>query len=243
MTAITRYAEHRPGFEDRLALTTARLRQIAAEFGDGVLLASSLGAEDMVLTDLIARHHLRIAIATLDTGALPPQTLALLPRIHARYGIHVQVHRPQAQAVIQFVREHGPLAMRDSVALRQACCGLRKLVPLAQMLAGKRAWVTGLRREQSATRAELVFRDSDAQQRVKFNPLADWSQADVWHFIGLHQVPYNPLHDAFYASIGCAPCSRPVALGEDERAGRWWWEQTSAKECGLHAPTPSALNP
>jgi phosphoadenosine phosphosulfate reductase len=142
------------------------------------------------------------------------------------------------------VRQHGELAMRQGVALRKACCALRKLEPLARLLAGRSAWVTGLRREQSDARAEVPFEDTDDAGRAKLNPLADWPLADVWHYVALHGVPYNALHDRFFPSIGCEPCTRAVAVGEDFRAGRWWWEAESAKECGLHASTlPEAVNP
>jgi phosphoadenosine phosphosulfate reductase len=194
----------------------------------------------MVLTDLIARRQLPIALATLDTGRLHAQTLALIPAIQARYGLAVERWQPVAEQALHFVRTHGELAMRQSVELRKACCQLRKLEPLARLLAGRSAWVTGLRREQSGTRAEVPFEDRDDAGRAKFNPLADWSWADVWHHIATHDVPYNALHDEFFPSIGCEPCTRAVAQGEDFRAGRWWWEQQDAKECGLHVSHPTA---
>jgi phosphoadenosine phosphosulfate reductase len=136
--------------------------------------------------------------------------------------------------VVHFVRDNGEEAMYRSIALRKACCGLRKLAPLARMLDQRSAWITGLRREQSDARGEVPFRDHDDAGRVKFNVLADWSWADVWHYIAANDVPYNPLHDAFMPSIGCAPCTRAIAVGEPFRAGRWWWEDEAAKECGLH---------
>jgi phosphoadenosine phosphosulfate reductase len=188
----------------------------------------------MVITDLIARHALPIAIGTLETGMLHAQTLALVPQLEQRYGVKVEVYRPRDEAVIEFVGRHGPKAMFQSVELRKGCCGIRKLEPLSRMLAGRTAWVTGLRREQSDNRGAVGFSDTDADGRAKVNPLADWTWGDVWHFIALHDVPYNPLHDRFYPSIGCAPCTRAIALGEDFRAGRWWWEDENAKECGLH---------
>jgi phosphoadenosine phosphosulfate reductase len=187
-----------------------------------------------VLTDLIARHALPITLATLDTGKLHDETLALIPRIEQRYGLPVQLFRPEQTAVVQFVAKNGERAMFDSVELRKACCGLRKLEPLSRMLEGMGAWVTGLRREQSMQRADVPPYEVEHTGRVKFNPIADWSWADVWHYIATHEVPYNALHDQFYPSIGCAPCTRAIALGEDFRAGRWWWEQNGAKECGLH---------
>ena len=238
MTAIALYARRKDGFDERVAHAVAVLQSAATEHGGRIVQATSLGAEDMVITDLIARHAIGIDIATLQTGQLHPQTLALLPRIHARYGLEVRAYEPPAEAVVQFVQKNGERAMYESIELRKACCALRKLEPLARMLEGKSAWVTGLRREQSDTRAEVPFSEPDPNGgpggRIKFNPLADWSWADVWHYIESNDVPYNPLHDEFMPSIGCAPCTRAIAVGEPFRAGRWWWEDEKAKECGLH---------
>jgi phosphoadenosine phosphosulfate reductase len=234
MTAVELHARATPGFDDRLAATLALLQKAARVHDGRIVQATSLGAEDMVLTDLIARHALPITLATLDTGKLHDETLALIPRIEQRYSVSVQVFRPAPTAVMHFVAKHGERAMFDSVELRKACCGIRKLEPLSHLLDGVGAWVTGLRREQSMQRADVPQYEVEATGRVKFNPLADWSWADVWHYIATHDVPYNALHDQFYPSIGCAPCTRAIALGEDFRAGRWWWEQDGAKECGLH---------
>ncbi len=232
--AVSLHARPSRDFDVKLAHTTAVLTSAAAEHGARAVQATSLGAEDMVLTDLIARHRLAIDVATLDTGLLHAPTRALRSRIEVHYGLAVQVFEPASDAVRQFVERHGERAMHDSIALRKACCGVRKLEPLSRMLQGRSAWITGLRREQSELRAVVPFRETDAAGRIKLNPLADWGWGDVWHYIGLHAVPYNELHDAFFPSIGCAPCTRAVALGEDFRAGRWWWEEESAKECGLH---------
>lgn len=211
------------------------LRDAAMAHPGAVVHASSLGAEDMVITDLIVSQGLPIPVAMIDTGQLHPETLALLARAQAHWGITIEVHRPAASAVIDFVSRHGPDAMFQSVALRKSCCALRKLQPLQQLLAGRSAWVTGLRREQSDARADVALRQTDEAGREKFSPLADWLHADVWHRIRERQLPYHPLHDAFMPSIGCAPCTRAITPGEDFRAGRWWWEQDGAKECGLHA--------
>ena len=232
--AIQLFSRATAGFEQRLAQTVLRLQQACAQHPGRIVQTTSLGAEDMVITDLIARHGLPITLATLDTGRLHEQTLALIPAIESRYGVAVQRWQPLAQAAVHFVRTHGELAMRDSVELRKACCQLRKLEPLARLLEGRTAWVTGLRREQSGARAEVPFEATDESGRSKINALADWSWHDVWHYIELHDVPYNALHDQCFPSIGCEPCTRAVALGEDSRAGRWWWEQASTKECGLH---------
>jgi phosphoadenosine phosphosulfate reductase len=205
-------------------------------------LASSFGAEDMVLVDLIARHALPIGVFTLDTGRLPEETLVLIDRVRDRYGIAVDVYFPDAAGLESFVREHGVNPFYESVNLRQACCAVRKSEPLARALAGKGAWITGLRRGQSVTRSELPLEEHDPVHGLrKFNPLAEWSEEEVWTYIRARQVPYNALHDAGYRSIGCAPCTRAVAPGDDVRAGRWWWESAEHKECGLHRrPVASA---
>jgi phosphoadenosine phosphosulfate reductase len=230
------------GFEAKLAHATAVLTSAAAEHGAHIVQATSLGAEDMVVTDLIARGHLPVAIGTLDTGLLHAETLALLTQIEARYGLQIEVMQPRRESVLQFVARHGGRAMLESIDLRKACCALRKLEPLGRLLDGKTAWVTGLRREQSGMRAAVPFSERDAHHRLKLNPLADWSWGDVWHYIALNDVPYNSLHDEFYPSIGCAPCTRAIALGEDFRAGRWWWEGEAAKECGLHVKHPEGAS-
>ena len=234
MGAIALYARAGAHFEERIAHAVALLQSAATEHAGAIVQATSLGAEDMVITDLIARHQLPIAVATLDTGMLHAQTLALIPQIESRYGLSVQRHRPAEQAVLHFVRDHGERPMYQSIELRKACCALRKLQPLAQMLQGRSAWITGLRREQSTHRGGVPFSERDSDGRIKFNPLSDWSWADVWHYIALHEVPYNELHDQFFPSIGCEPCTRAIAVGEDFRSGRWWWENEDAKECGLH---------
>ena len=234
MSAVEIHARLTPGYEERLAGAVDRLKRAAASHPGRIVQATSLGAEDMVVTDLIARHRLGIAIATLQTGKLHAETLALIPAIRERYGIGVEVWEPRAEAVVQFVGRHGERAMYESIPLRKNCCAIRKLEPLARMLSERSAWVTGLRREQSAERSDVPFDEVDDAGRTKFNPLADWSQADVWHHIATCGVPYNALHDRFFPSIGCEPCTRAISLGEDVRAGRWWWEAEGAKECGLH---------
>lgn len=239
-SAIVLYARELPGFDSRVAHATAALQTAATDHAGSVVQATSLGAEDMVITDLIARHQLPVALATLQTGLLHPQTLSLLDRLQFRYGLQVELHRPDEAATLQFVARHGREAMYRSIEQRKACCDLRKMKPLARMLQGRQAWITGLRREQSDQRSEVPFQEIDGQGRHKINPLADWSWSDVWHYIARHGVPYNPLHDEFMPSVGCAPCTRAIAVGEDFRAGRWWWEQTTAKECGLHTPVAAA---
>jgi len=238
--AIALYASETPGFAARVEHALALLRDAAHAHAGRIVQASSLGAEDMVITDLIARHRLPIALATLETGRLHAQTLDLAQRTEAHYGRPIEHYRPPHDAVVHFVDRHGDDAMFRSIELRKACCALRKLEPLQRLLAGRSAWVTGLRREQSDTRGAVPFSAVDEHGRAKLSPLADWSWHDVWHYIALHRVPYNPLHDAFMPSIGCAPCTRAIAVGEDFRAGRWWWESEGYKECGLHVSTAHA---
>jgi len=234
VSAVALYARATPGHDERVAQTVALLQDAAARHPGRIVFTTSLGAEDMVLADLIARHRVPIAVATLQTGRLHAQTLALIPRLEVRYGMTVEQWQPAPEAEISFTARHGELPMRQSIELRKACCELRKLEPLSRALAGRSAWVTGLRREQSDARAGLPVSSIDEHGREKINPLAAWSQADVWHHIQTHFVPYNELHDLHFPSIGCEPCTRAVAAGEDLRAGRWWWEQEDAKECGLH---------
>lgn len=232
--AIALYARATPELAGKVEAALQRLRDAHAQHGAGAVQSSSLGVEDMVITDLIARAELPIDIATLDTGRLHAETLALIPRIRERYGREVAVFTPVAEAVVQFVKREGEDAMYKSIELRKACCGVRKMEPLGRMLAGRTAWITGLRREQSGARGDVGFDEDDGQGRRKISPIADWTWAEVWAYVEQFQVPYNPLHDQFMPSIGCAPCTRAIAVGEDFRAGRWWWED-STKECGLHA--------
>jgi phosphoadenosine phosphosulfate reductase len=240
--AIQLYARETPGHAERVAHAAAVLQSAASEHAGRIVLASSLGAEDMVLTDLIARHHLPVDIGTLETGKLHTQTLALVQRVEQHYGLQIERYRPREEAVLHFVRTHGDDAMYRSIELRKACCGVRKLEPLERMLAGRDAWVTGLRREQSGARSSVLFSEVDERGRTKLNPLADWTWNDVWHYIAAHHVPYNPLHDEFMPSIGCEPCTRAIAVGEDFRSGRWWWEAEGAKECGLHVKPDDAVS-
>lgn len=214
--------------------TQATLKRIAGEFTPAVF-ASSLAAEDMVLTDMILRAKLPIHIFTLETGRLHKETLGMVDRIKETYGYEVQLYKPEAAAVDAYVQQNGLNAFYDSVEMRKECCRIRKVEPLNRALAGNKAWMTGQRRGQSTTRAELAVQEDDpAHGMTKFNPLADWSEEDVWNYIRNNQVPYNPLHDKGYPSIGCEPCTRAVQPGEDVRAGRWWWENPESKECGLH---------
>jgi phosphoadenosine phosphosulfate reductase len=219
---------------DLTAATRATLERVAAEFSPAVF-ASSLAAEDMVLTDLILKSGLPIGIFSLDTGRLHTETLAVLGAVKARYGYEIEVFRPDAAAVDAYVSDKGLNAFYDGVELRRECCHIRKVEPLGRALAGKRAWITGQRRAQASTRASLAVQEDDAAHGMaKFNPLADWSEQDVWDYLRANDVPYNALHDRGYPSIGCEPCTRAIQPGEDVRAGRWWWENPESKECGLH---------
>ncbi len=241
MSAIDQNARASATYAAKLAETSVLLQQAALDYapqkpGDEprITLACSLGAEDMVLAHLINTLPLNIGIFVLETGQLHPQTLSLLERLKVNSRVPVAIFAPQTQATVEFVAMEGKEAMYQSIALRKACCNIRKMEPLGRALQGKAAWITGLRREQSGARAEVPLIDTSNTAHVKFNPLTNWTWGDVWFYIAQNQVDYNPLHDQFFPSIGCAPCTRAISLGEDFRAGRWWWDDEAAKECGLH---------
>lgn len=227
----------RDSVASKTAALVAALSTAVAEFGTEaqITFANSLGAEDMVLTDVILRNALPIEIFSLDTGRLPVETYDLIAEVESKYDTRLKLFFPQSAPVEQYVRMHGINAFYTSIELRKACCHMRKVEPLQRALKDKKAWITGMRAQQSATRTDLPAREYDAGNGLeKLNPLAQWSEQEVWAYIHLHAVPYNKLHEQFYPSIGCAPCTRAVALGEDIRAGRWWWEDPTSKECGLH---------
>ena len=210
------------------------LQQALAKFS-AITFANSFGAEDMVLTDMIMREKLAIEIFSLDTGRLPAETYTLMSEVESTYQTKLKIYFPQHKTVEEYVQKNGINAFYQSIDMRKACCHMRKVEPLQRALKGKQAWITGMRAEQATTRANLPVQEFDEGNKLeKFNPLSDWTEQEVWGYIRLHQVPYNKLHDAFYPSIGCAPCTRAVAIGEDVRAGRWWWEDPTSKECGLH---------
>ena len=218
----------------RVAETSAILERIARDFTPAVF-ASSLAAEDMVLTDLILKAELPIAIFSLETGRLHAETLAMIDRVKDTYDYDIALFRPDPLAVERYVTQNGLNAFYESVDMRKECCRIRKVEPLGRALAGKRAWITGQRRAQSATSAELAVQEDDLSHAMqKFNPLTDWSEENVWDYLRSNNVPYNALHDRGFPSIGCEPCTRAVQPGEDVRAGRWWWENPESKECGLH---------
>ena len=220
-----------------------------------VTFANSLGAEDMVLTDLIAKLPLpnplpqagegandalreplhSIEMFSLDTGRLPQETYDLMQEVRKRYNVPLHIYFPDSVLIEEYIALNGVNGFYDSVELRKRCCHIRKVEPLKRALAGKKAWITGMRRDQAVTRGSLEVSSFDADHGLqKFNPLLDWTNAEVWEYIKQNDVPYNKLHDRFYPSIGCAPCTRSVTPGEDIRSGRWWWENPENKECGLH---------
>jgi phosphoadenosine phosphosulfate reductase len=240
MSAIDLNARASSTYAAKLAETQALLTQAALDFAANdagsaaqVTQASSLGAEDVVISHIINSLQLNIGIFVLETGRLHQQTLDLLATLKATSRAPVTVYTPVTESVVQFVARSGTDAMYQSIALRKECCNIRKMEPLARALEGKKAWITGLRREQSGARADVPLVDT-SEPRTKLNPLANWTWGDVWHYIAENNVAYNPLHDAFFPSIGCEPCTRSISLGEDFRSGRWWWEDETAKECGLH---------
>ena len=208
------------------------------KFAPKIALASSFGAEDVVLIDLLSKTGPSTPVFTLDTGRLNEETYEVMDRIRKKYGISIESYFPDAIKVEALERQKGFYSFRESVENRKECCGIRKVEPLKRALKGLDAWITGLRREQSVTRTAVDKIEANAAHdgMLKINPLADWTQGDVWDYIRKNAVPYNKLHDLGYPSIGCAPCTRAVKAGEDIRAGRWWWENPEHKECGLHPP-------
>ncbi len=221
--------------DQKILGTRQILADIERDFSPATF-ANSFGAEDMVLTHLIAREFKAIEIFSLDTGRLPQETYALMQKTTERYARKIKVYFPQTASVEQYIKINGINGFYDSMAQRKDCCFVRKVEPLKRALAGKKAWITGLRRDQAPTRKDLGDSEFDSDNGLqKFNPLIDWTEADVWSYIKQYNIPYNALHDKGYPSIGCAPCTRAIQPGEDVRAGRWWWEDAQQKECGLHA--------
>lgn len=213
----------------------AVLQQAVSDYSPACF-ANSLGAEDMVLTDLIAKYQPGIEMFSLDTGRLPQETYDLMQEVSERYPIPLKVYFPDSAAVERYVAQDGVNGFYNSVDSRKSCCFARKVEPLRRALRGKKAWITGLRRDQAVTRGSLEISSFDTDFSLqKFNPLLEWTNKDVWAYIRKNDVPYNKLHDQFYPSLGCAPCTRSISVGEDIRAGRWWWENPEDKECGLHA--------
>jgi len=235
-TAIDRWDHPSEQYEARVQSTLTQLKESVLNLSP-IKQASSLGPEDIVITHLLETLGVEVPVFVLETGALNHETLALLERLQAHTKLPLEIYRPKAEQVIEFVKTKGQKAIYNSIDDRKECCHIRKLEPLSRALKGQRDWITGLRREQSSARAQVSFIDDSelsSKGYSKVNPLVDWTWGDVWHYIHLNQLDYNPLHDDFFPSIGCAPCTRAISMGEEFRAGRWWWEDESAKECGPH---------
>lgn len=215
------------------------LRWGLERFHPRIAFASSFGAEDVVVIDMLAQIRTDVRIFTLDTGRLHEETYDVMERVRVRYGVAIEAYFPEREAVELLERRKGLYSFRESIENRKECCAIRKVEPLNRALSGLDAWITGLRREQAVTRGSIdkVEMDTTRPRVLKLNPLADWTEQQVWDYIKRNDVPFNALHDRGFPSIGCSPCTRAVAPGEDVRAGRWWWEQPDLKECGLHAPT------
>jgi phosphoadenosine phosphosulfate reductase len=211
------------------------LLELADLYKGGVVFSTSFGLEDQAITHLIADSGVPVKIFTLDTGRLFPETYSIWSSTLDRYKIRIEAFYPNEQALQQWISENGPNAFYGSIENRKACCHIRKVEPLQRALRGNKVWITGIRAAQSPERQGTPILEWDAANEIlKYNPLLDWSDEQLNDFIRQHNVPYNPLHDRGFVSIGCAPCTRAIKPGEDFRAGRWWWEDSSKKECGLH---------
>jgi phosphoadenosine phosphosulfate reductase len=226
------------GLNDRLRGKSAEeiVRWAGETFGADLKFANSFGAEDVALHDIISKVAPGIRVFTLDTGRLNPETYEVMENVRARYeNVSIETMFPKREGVEDLAREKGYFSFRDSIENRRECCAIRKVEPLKRALAGAKAWMTGLRRDQSVTRTDTEAVEWDEGNGIlKLNPLVEWSNDDVWAYIRANKVPYNKLHDQGFPSIGCAPCTRAIKPGEDIRAGRWWWENPEYKECGLH---------
>ena len=214
---------------------TALIQWALKTFGEKIALSCSFGAEDVTLIDILTKFDSKIRIFTLDTGRLNEETYETMDKIRRKYDVQIHSYFPKSESVESLERLKGFYSFRESVENRKECCAIRKVEPLGRALQGMDAWITGLRREQSVTRTDLQKIEPDGSHAglYKINPLADWSEKDIWNYIQKNGVPYNRLHDMGYPSIGCAPCTRAVKPGEDIRAGRWWRENPEHKECGL----------
>jgi len=211
------------------------LQEVLKIFGNKIGFSTSLGAEDQVITAMLAGIDKSVTVFTLDTGRMFPETYDVLHRSVNRYGINIKVYFPEAGKVEDMVNSKGINLFYESIENRKLCCHIRKIEPLRRALSGLDSWITGLRRQQSVTRHDMKLVEWDeANGLIKINPLVDWTDEMVWSYIHEHNVPYNKLHDQGFPSIGCQPCTRAISKGEDIRAGRWWWEQAENKECGLH---------
>lgn len=228
--------------EELAELDLAGRLRLIAELARNAVFTTSLGVEDQVITAVIGSHGLPIRVATLQTGRLFPETVALISETKLQYGIEIAEYHPDPADVEAYKARYGLNGFYESVEARHACCGIRKLKPLARALEGADFWITGLRRSQSGARAATPFAEWDGERGlIKVNPLADWDIEAVHAYVAEHAVPVNPLHARGYPSIGCEPCTRAIKPGEDERAGRWWWENDDKRECGLHVEGASAV--
>lgn len=213
----------------------ASLVWLTQKFAGGAVFSTSFGMEDQVITHLIFSNKLPIRVFTLDTGRNFQETYSTWSRTLERYQQSIETYAPQAKAIEQLLSQKGPNSFYDSVENRKECCQIRKIEPLGRALAGQQLWITGIRAEQSPNRLDMSPLEWDAgHQLLKFHPLFDWTFDQVRDYVRQHNIPYNSLHDRGFVSIGCAPCTRAIQPGEDFRAGRWWWEDASKKECGLH---------
>ena len=213
----------------------ATLQMLSAGFPGSITFSTSFGLEDQVVTDILSKNNINVSFFTLDTGRLFPETYSTWSRTNEQYGIKVKGYYPDATTIEDFVAHNGPNAFYEAVEFRKTCCFIRKVEPLRRALRNNSIWITGLRAEQSANRHDLpLFEWDETNEIIKYNPLLHWTFDEVQQYIRTNKVPYNPLHDKGFVSIGCAPCTRAIKPGEDFRAGRWWWEDNSKKECGLH---------
>jgi len=211
------------------------LKYFLSTYGEKIALASSLGAEDQVLTDLLLKQDAKAKIFTLDTGRLYEQTYKVMDLTNRKYNIKIDVLFPHAKDVETLYQTQGINGFKESIENRKECCHIRKIAPLKRALSTLDVWITGLRRSQSQTRESMKLVEFDeGNNLIKINPLIEWSEEEVWDYLKKHKVPYNELHEQGFPSIGCAPCTRAIAAGEDIRSGRWWWESPEHKECGLH---------
>jgi phosphoadenosine phosphosulfate reductase len=219
---------HAQGLEKTLHL-------VLEKYGKGVCFSTSMGVEDQALLELLCKTQKPFRVITLDTGRLFYETYELIEKTEQKYNCKIEVLFPKPESVEDMVSKNGVNLFYKSVENRKECCAIRKLEPLSRALGGAKIWMTGLRREQSPTRNEMQFAEYDEKYSlIKLNPLIDWSLEKVWEYVRKEKIPYNPLHDQDFPSIGCAPCTRAILPGEDIRAGRWWWENPETKECGLH---------
>lgn len=236
--------------QDKIPHITARsehlsiadtIRQLDEEFPGRVIFSSSFSYEDQVITHEILSNNIPVTIFTLDTGRLFAETYSVWNNTIERYNTHIIPYYPQHAPLEKLVSERGPNSFYESVENRKDCCFIRKVEPLRRALAGKAVWITGLRAEHSPARQDLtIFEWDETNNIIKYNPLLHWTTAQVKDYIDRNEVPYNSLHDRGFVSIGCAPCTRAIRPGEDFRAGRWWWEDASKKECGLHVHAEAA---